>query len=39
MCIIDLLCLAFHPVIFPKPGMERLVIDPTITGRLRHRLI
>ena len=39
MFILDLLVLALHPVIFPDPGMEGVLIDPKVTGRLGNGLI
>ena len=32
MVVMDFLRLALHPVIFPQPGVERLFIDPEVTG-------
>jgi len=39
MFVLDLLLLTLCTVIFPDPGVERIVIDPKLTGRLGNGLI
>ncbi|SRR6266446_5919144 len=39
MFVIDLLLLALSPVIFPDPGMQRVVIHPEVASGLRNGLI
>jgi hypothetical protein len=39
MFVLDLLLLTLCTVIFPDPGVERIFIDPKITGRLGNGLI
>jgi hypothetical protein len=39
MFVLDLLVLALHPVICLNPGMECVLIDPEVTGRLGNRLL
>src|SRR5215467_3944897 len=39
MFVMDRLLLALHPVIFPHPGVERIFIDPEVTGSLCNGLL
>src|SRR5262252_8447088 len=39
MFVMNLLLLALHPVIFPNPGVERIFIDPEVTGSLGNGLL